>query len=64
MDKLSKVKGIGPKTELLFNKIGIYSIDDLLSHYPYRYDVLKRTDLKNITDQEQKISVASRKFLC
>ena len=57
MDKLSKVKGIGPKTELLFNKIGIYSIDDLLSHYPYRYDVLKRTDLKNITDQEQKIVV-------
>ena len=24
VDKLSKVKGIGPKTELLLNKIGIY----------------------------------------
>ncbi len=57
MDSLSKVKGIGPKTELLFNKIGIYNIDDLLSHYPYRYDVLKRTDLKNLTDPEQKIVI-------
>ena len=57
MDKLSNVKGIGPKTELLFNKIGIYSIDDLLTHYPYRYDVLRRTDLKSITDPEQKIIV-------
>ena len=57
MDKLSKVKGIGPKTELLLNKIGIYEIDDLVTHYPYRYDVLRRTDLRNVTDPEQKIVV-------
>lgn len=57
MDKLSKVKGIGPKTELLLNKIGIYTIDDLVTHYPFRYDVLRRTDLKSVTDPEQKIVV-------
>lgn len=57
MDKLSKVKGIGPKTELLLNKLGIYEIDDLVTHYPFRYDVLRRTDLKNVTDPEQKIVV-------
>ena len=57
MDKLSKVKGIGPKTELLLNKIGIYEIDDLVTHYPFRYDVLRRTDLKSVTDPEQKIVV-------
>ena len=57
MDKLSKVKGVGPKTELLLNKIGIYNIDDLVTHYPYRYDVLRRTDLKTVTDPEQKIVV-------
>ena len=57
MDKLSKVKGIGPKTELLLNKIGIYEIDDLVTHYPYRYDVLRRTDLRNVTDPEKKIVV-------
>ena len=57
MDKLSKVKGIGPKPELLLNKIGIYEIDDLVTHYPFRYDVLRRTDLKSVTDPEQKIVV-------
>ena len=57
MDKLSKVKGIGPKTELLLNKIGILSIDDLVTHYPYRYDVLKRSDLKSVKDPEEKIVV-------
>ena len=57
MDKLSKVKGIGPKTELLLNKIGIFEIDDLVTHYPFRYDVLRRTDLKTVTDPEQKIVI-------
>ncbi len=57
MDQLSKVKGVGPKTEMLLNKIGIFSIDDLLTHYPFRYDVLRRTDLRNVTDPEQKIVV-------
>ena len=57
MDKLSKVKGIGPKTEPLLNKIGIFTIDDLVTHYPFRYDVLKRSNLKNITDPEEKIVI-------
>ena len=57
MDKLSKVKGIGPKTEILLNKLGIFEIDDLVTHYPYRYDVLRRTDLKMVTDPEQKIVI-------
>lgn len=57
MDKLSKVKGVGPKMELLLNKLDIYDIDDLVTHYPFRYDVLRRTDLKSITSPEQKIVV-------
>ena len=40
MDKLSKVKGIGPKTELLLNKIGIYTIDDLKSGKKFDNPVL------------------------
>ena len=57
MDKLSKVKGIGPKTEPLLNKIGINTIDDLVTHYPFRYDVLRRSDLKNVKDPEEKIVI-------
>ncbi len=57
MDKLSKVKGIGPKTEPLLNKIGIFTIDDLVTHYPFRYDVLRRSNLKNVTNPEEKIVI-------
>ena len=45
--KLSDIKGIGPKTETLLNKIGIFSFDDLITHYPFRYEVLKRSNLKD-----------------
>lgn len=45
--KLSDVKGIGPKTETLLNKIGIFSFDDLVTHYPFRYEILKRSNLKD-----------------
>lgn len=45
--KLSDVKGIGPKTETLLSKIGIFSFDDLVTHYPFRYEILKRSNLKD-----------------
>lgn len=57
MDDLIKVKGIGPKTVQLFNKLNIYNIDDLVTHYPYRYDILRRDDLSKIDNNEQKIVV-------
>ena len=50
MAELKDVKGIGPKSLSLLNKIGIFTIDDLLTHYPFRYDVLVRDDLSKIED--------------
>lgn len=50
MAELKDVKGIGPKSLSLLNKIGIFTIDDLLTHYPFRYDVLVRDDLSRIED--------------
>ena len=46
---LDDIKGIGPKTLSLLQKLGIYSIDDLINYYPYRYNVLNVTPLKNGT---------------
>lgn len=37
--KLSEIKGVGAKTEGLFNKLGIYDTRDLLLFYPRTYDV-------------------------
>jgi len=50
---VSKVKGIGPKSLMLLNKIGVYSVDDLVTHYPFRYDILEKTDLKKVTEEDR-----------
>lgn len=50
MEKLSDIKGIGARTEALLKKININTIDDLVTHYPFRYDVLKRDNLNDIED--------------
>ena len=44
--KLEEIKRIGPKTLSLFNNIKIKDTDDLIYYYPFRYNVIKRTDLK------------------
>ena len=33
---LDKVKGVGPRTKMLFGKLGIESVDDLVSHFEHR----------------------------
>ncbi len=53
MINLSEVKGIGPKTTSLLNKLNIFTIDDLVEHYPFRYDVLRRSDLSTVTEDER-----------
>jgi len=35
--ELKDLKGIGPKTEKLYNKLGIYSVNDLLYFFPNTY---------------------------
>ncbi len=52
---VSSMKGIGPKTLALLNKINIHTIEDLVTHYPFRYELLKRTDLKTVDEQDKVI---------
>ncbi|MFA9463734.1 MAG: ATP-dependent DNA helicase RecG [Velocimicrobium sp.] len=35
---ISEIKGIGEKTELLYHKLNIFTLEDLLEHYPRNYD--------------------------
>ncbi len=53
MKELETIEGIGPKTKELLNKIKIYTIEDLLNYYPYRYDIIKRSDLSNLSDGDK-----------
>ena len=54
---LEKIKGIGPKTKELLNKLNIYTINDLLTYYPFRYDYLRRTDLLNLKENISDIKI-------
>lgn len=47
---LEEIEGVGPKTASLFQKLNINSVDDLIHYYPYRYDILKRTDMDEVED--------------
>ena len=45
MNDLALIKGIGTSTITKLNKLDIYNSDDLITYYPYRYDILKKTNL-------------------
>ena len=46
------MKGIGPKSIDLLNKLGIDSITDLVEYYPFRYNIIKRTDLNDLKEDK------------
>ena len=48
MAELKDVRGIGPKSLSLLNKININTIEDLVTHYPFRYDYLERNELSKV----------------
>lgn len=51
---LDSIKGLGPKKINLLNKIGINNTDDLITFYPFRYDVIRRSDIDSL-EQDEKI---------
>ena len=53
MLELESIEGIGPKTKELINKLGIRTGEELLNYYPYRYDIIKRSDMTNIEDGDK-----------
>ena len=55
MIDVSKVKKVGPKTVMLLNKLNIYSVLDLATHFPYRYDLIKRSDIKLANEEDRVI---------
>ena len=53
MNELEQIEGIGPKTRELLEKLNIFTIEDLINHYPFRYEVLKRSKLEEIKDHDK-----------
>lgn len=54
--RIDELKGIGPKTEKIFNSAGIVTTNDLMSYYPFRYDVIKKSNINDL-DQDDKIII-------
>ena len=52
MAELKDIKGIGPRALMLLNKLNINTVEDLVTHYPFRYNILTRSDLNNVEDEE------------
>lgn len=50
---LENIKGLGPKNLQLINKLGIYTIDDLINFYPFRYDVIERSNVDELNDGDK-----------
>ncbi len=53
MQELSQIKGIGPKKLELFYQLGIFTIEDLVTYYPYKYHIIKRTNMTEAIDGEK-----------
>ena len=53
--ELSKVTGIGTKNISLLNSVGIYDVTDLLSYYPYRYQIDKINNINDVKSNESVI---------
>ena len=53
MNDLEQIEGIGPKTKELLSKLQIFTIEDLINHYPFRYEVIKRSNLQEIKDGDK-----------
>ena len=62
MNDLEQIEGIGPKTKELLEKLRIFTIEDLVNHYPFRYEVLKRSNMLEIKDGD-KIIIASKDII-
>ena len=55
MISIDKVNGLGPRNKMLFEKLNIKTVEDLVAHYPYRYDIIKRSNLKEAKEDDRVI---------
>lgn len=51
--ELESIKGIGESKIKILKKLNINNIQELQTYYPFRYNVIKKTDITNIEDQDK-----------
>lgn len=58
-DTIGMVKGIGPKTEQLFHKLKIYTVEDLLNYYPRTYERFEEPLSVKDAEEGEVLSIAA-----
>ncbi|CAG9619746.1 ATP-dependent DNA helicase RecG [Sutcliffiella rhizosphaerae] len=56
---IKTIKGIGDETANSLHAMGIYSVEDLLMHFPYRYEDYRLRDISEVK-HEEKITVEGK----
>ena len=56
-DNISVIKGVGEKTQKLFNKLDINCVGDLIEYYPRDYDTFKPIVPINSVKQEEIVTI-------
>ncbi|MFI3925594.1 DNA helicase RecG, partial [Streptococcus parauberis] len=51
----SELKGLGPKSAEKFHQLEIYTIEDLLIYYPFRYEDFKSKSVFDLQDGEKAV---------
>ena len=46
---------LGPKTYDLLKKLGINDIDDLITYYPFRYELIKYSNISEVSNGDKVI---------
>ena len=52
-DSVGVLRGVGPKKIQALNKLGVNTIEDLLTFYPFRYNDIAVKNLEEINSQEK-----------
>ncbi|MBP1046973.1 ATP-dependent DNA helicase RecG [Enterococcus sp. BWM-S5] len=52
-DPLHVLSGVGPKRAEAFSELGIHTVKDLLTYYPFRYEDIQEKVIEEIQDQEK-----------
>lgn len=68
---LDDIKGVGEKTILLLRKLNLITMQDIITYYPYRYNIYKISDvltdddiitINGVVESEAKVNYIKRNF--
>ena len=48
MTELELLNGVGVKTAKILNRLGINNKQELIEYYPFRYEILERTNIDKL----------------